>query len=244
MSKTAIITGSSRGIGKEIALELAKQGYNVVINSSKSQAEGDSTAKECALLGARSIYIKADVSTPNGAKKLIEETIKAFGKVDVLVNNAGVTQKKLFIDCNEDDICGVLNHNINCVLFPSKEFINLMKNEGGAIVNISSIQSVCMGSAESLYSASKAAINGLTRALAAEYGAAGIRVNAVCPGFIETNMTKCYNAAEKAEFCENVPLKRLGTTTDVAKAVLFLASDDAAYISGQCLFVDGGTTIA
>lgn len=244
MAKTAIITGSSRGIGKEIALELAKQGYNVVINSSKTQAEGESTAKECALLGARSIFIKADVSTPNGAKKLIEETIKAFGKVDVLVNNAGVAQKKLFIDCNEADVQSILNHNINCAVYPTKECIKAMTQNGGSIVNISSIQSVCKGSMESLYSASKAAINGLTRVLAAEYGSCGIRVNAVCPGFIETNMTASYSKEEKEEFCQSVPLARLGTTKDVAGAVAFLASDAASYITGQCLFVDGGTTIS
>ena len=244
MSKTAIITGSSRGIGKEIALELAKQKYNVVINSNKSTKEGNDVANMCAKLGARAIYVQANVATEKGAQKLIDHAIKAFGKIDVLVNNAGITQKKLFIDCTEKDVASVLNHNINCIIYPTKECLKTMVQNGGSIVNISSIQSVCKGSMESLYSASKGSINALTSALAEEYGPSGVRVNAVCPGFIETNMTSSYTKKEKKEFCQSVPLGRLGTTTDVAKSVLFLASDDASYITGQCLFVDGGTTIA
>ena len=244
MTKTAIITGSSRGIGREMALEFARNGYNVVICSNKSKADGQKVADQCAALGVRAIHVNADLQTEEGAKELFSQATAAFGAIDVLVNNAGVAQKKLFIDTSPSDVQSILNHNLNCVLYPSKEFINLMKNKGGAIINISSIQSKCRASFESLYAASKAAINGLTRALASEYGSAGIRVNAVCPGFIETEMTASYTASEKAEFCESVPLGRLGTTSDVAKVVLFLASDAASYITGQCIFVDGGATIS
>ena len=244
MAKTAVITGSSRGIGKEIAVAFAKKGYNVVINSRNSRGEGKMVADKCASLGARSIYVCADISTEEGAKKLIEAAVGVFGQIDVLVNNAGVTQKKLFVDCTEKDVETVLYGNIASCVFPSIEAIKVMKDYGGSIVNISSMQAKTKSSSEALYGASKAAINGLTRALAAEYGPSGIRVNSVCPGFVETDMTKNYSDEEKEDFRDMTPLGRLGSVKDVAGLVVFLASDKASFITGECIGVDGGVTIS
>lgn len=244
MAKTVVVTGSSRGIGNEIALAFAHAGYNVVVNSKSSVKEGNEVANECAKSGVRAMYVQANVATAAGAKKLISSAIEAFGKIDVLVNNAGKTQKKLFIDSTEKDVEDILFGNIASCIYPSIECINEMKNYGGSIVNISSMQANTKASTEALYASSKAAVLGLTKALAAEYGPCNIRVNAICPGFIETDMTKNYTKKEKQEFCELVPLGRLGKTTDVAELVLFLASDKAGYITGAIFDVDGGVTKA
>lgn len=245
MKKTAVITGSSRGIGRAIALAFAKKGYNVVINSKTTVEQGQKTANECAKHGVGAIYVCADVSTALGAKKLAETAINTFGKIDVLVNNAGVAQSKLLIDATEDDVKNILFHNIACPVFCCKEFIpNMLSNGGGAIINISSMLTKAKAAMESLYATSKSGIIGLTQALACEYGGSNIRVNAIAPGFINTDMTNCFSVAEKAEFAQNTPLGRIGKPNDIAGIAVFLASKQAQYITGATIYADGGVTLA
>lgn len=244
MQKTAVITGSSRGIGRAIALAFARAGYNVVINSKTTVKAGEQVAGECAALGVRSIYVQADVSTPQGAKCLIEKAIAAFGAIDVLVNNAGVAQSKLLIDCTDADVKNVLFHNLGCCVYASREALKYMTANGGSIINISSMLAKSNASMESLYATGKAGIIGLTQALACEYAASNVRVNAIAPGFIDTDMTACFTKKEKQEFASSTPLGRLGTPSDIAGVAVFLASSAASFITGATIYADGGVTLA
>lgn len=243
MAKTVVVTGSSRGIGKAIALGFARKGWNIVVNSKTSEKEGRAVAKECETFGVRAIYVKADVSRLDEVEKLAKEAYAAFGKVDALVNNAGVAQSKLFVDCTNDDIQSVLVGNLLCTTNCCLEFLKEMRKTGGVIVNISSFQGQKGASMETLYATAKAGILGLTKSLAAEYGPSGVRVNAILPGFIETDMTACYSKEEKQEFAANTPLGRLGTPKDVAEVALFLASDVSAFVTGASFVVDGGVSL-
>ena len=242
--KTVVVTGSSRGIGKEIALAFAREGYNVVVNSANRGEDGNKVASECAKFGIQSNYICADVSTAGGAEKLIRETISKFGGIDVLVNNAGRAQQKLLIDCTAKDVEKTLLGNISGIVYPTIYALKTMKDTGGSIINISSIQSVQKGSTESLYAAAKAGIVGFSRAVSCEYGSCGIRVNAICPGYIKTKMTEQFSADDEKNFAEITPLGRIGSPKDVAGLAVFLASDKASFITGEAIFVDGGVTKA
>ena len=243
MTKTVAISGSSRGIGRAMALAFAEKGYNVVVNSKTTCDLGEEVARECEKLGVRAVYVQADVSTEAGAKKFAKVAFDTFGKIDCLVNNAGVAQSKLLIDCTEDDVKNVLFHNIACPVFCSKEFLKEMCKTGGVIINISSMLAKSNAAMESLYASSKAAIIGLTQALACEYGPSGVRVNAIAPGFIETQMTDNFSAEEKREFADQTPLGRLGQPKDISGLAVFLASDEASFVSGATLFADGAVTL-
>lgn len=242
--KTVIVTGASRGIGACIAKEFAKNGYNVVLNYFKSEEKAKEVSKEIESLGARVLLSKADVSDPTQVQTMVEEAIKVFGNVDVLVNNAGISISGLLIDMTNEQIQNLVSTNLVSQIVCAREVAkHMIGRQSGRIVNVSSIWGVVGGSNETVYSATKAGIIGFTKALAKELGLSNITVNAVAPGAIETDMMKCYDAETKNQIAEETTLGRIGKPEDIAKAVLFLASDDASYITGQVLRVDGGWNI-
>lgn len=238
--KTAVITGASRGIGAAIAVAFAKSGYRVVINYNKSRERAK--ALEQILNDSYStevVCVQADVSTPEGARKLIGEAVSAFGGIDVLVNNAGIAQQKLFTDITDADWQNMISTNLSSVFYVSREATPVMlSKKKGSIINISSIWGETGGSCEVHYSAAKAGIIGLTKALAKELGLSGITVNCVCPGVIKTDMLSSFSEEDLASLAEETPLNRLGTPKDVADAVLYLAKAD--FVTGQVLSVNGG----
>lgn len=239
--KTVIVTGASRGIGASIAKEFAKNGYNVVLNYFKSEDKAKMVAKEIEELGARVLLEKADVSDAKQVEKMVQEALKVFGRIDVLVNNAGISVSGLLIDMTTEQIQNLVSTNLVSQIVCSKEVAkHMMSQQSGRIVNVSSIWGVVGGSNETVYSATKAGIIGFTKALAKELGLSGITVNAVAPGAIETDMMKEYDQTTKEQIAEETLLGRIGKPEEIAKAVMFLASDDASYITGQVLRVDGG----
>ncbi|MBQ7467221.1 MAG: glucose 1-dehydrogenase [Clostridia bacterium] len=239
--KTVLITGAARGIGKEIALELAKEGYNIVLNFNKSEEQAKEVADKISKLGARVLICQADVSKPEEVKKLVGGAVSVFGKIDVLVNNAGISLYKLLIDSSDAEIQNAIQTNLNSVIFMSREVVkNMLQFGGGKIINISSKWGIVGGSGESVYSAAKSGIIGFSKALAKEVGFSGINVNVVAPGVIETDMIKNLSMQDKKELESQIALGRIGQPSDVAGVVKFLASDEASYITGQVIEVDGG----
>ena len=238
--KTAIVTGSSRGIGKAIALKLATKGYQIVINNFVYEESVEEVIKEVGAAGGTGTFIRADVSKFEEAKALIDQTVEKFGRIDLLVNNAGITRDGLIMRMSEQDFDSVINVNLkgafNCSRFAAPVMI---KQRSGKMVNISSIVGVRGNAGQANYAASKAGIIGLTKSLARELGSRNITVNAIAPGFIETEMTAALPEKTVAEFLAQIPLKKLGKPEDIANTVAFLASDEADYISGQVIAIDG-----
>lgn len=239
--KTAVITGASKGIGAAIAVAFAKSGYKVVINYNKSEERARSL---CQILNdtypTEAVCIQADVSTPEGAKKLISESLSAFGDIDVLVNNAGIAQQKLFTDITNEDWQNMINTNLSSVFYVSREAVPFMvSKKSGSIVNISSIWGETGGSCEVHYSAAKAGVIGLTKALAKELAPSGITVNCVCPGVIRTDMLSSFTADDLKALAEETPVMRLGSPKDVADAVFYLGTN-SGFVTGQVLGVNGG----
>ena len=238
--KTAIVTGSSRGIGKAIALKLATKGYQIVINNFVYEESVEEVIKEVEAAGGTGTFIRADVSKFEEAKALIDQTVEKFGRIDLLVNNAGITRDGLIMRMSEQDFDRVINVNLkgafNCSRFAAPVMI---KQRSGKMVNISSIVGVRGNAGQANYAASKAGIIGLTKSLARELGSRNITVNAIAPGFIETEMTAALPEKVVAEFLAQIPLKKLGKPEDIANTVAFLASDEADYISGQVISIDG-----
>lgn len=239
--KVALVTGASRGIGREIALTLAGCGAAVAVNYNGSKERADEVAKEIAANGGRAIAIQANVALPQDTEKLFDETLAAFGKVDILVNNAGITKDNLILKMSEEEYDAVLDTNLKGAFLCMKHAAKLMlKQRGGRIINIASISGVVGNAGQANYCAAKAGLIGLTKSLARELGSRGITVNAVAPGFIETDMTQKLPDQVKEGMLAQIPLKRAGSAKDVAQAVAFLASDGASYITGQTLQVNGG----
>lgn len=239
--KTVLITGASRGIGKEIALKFATNGYNVVLNYNHSEQKALELAKRIENLGVKCLMYKADVAVEMEVQQMINKALKEFGCIDVLVNNAGVALSKLFQKTTTDDIAKVFGVNTFGVINCSKAVVPSMVSEkSGKIINISSIWGKVGASMETIYSASKGAVIAFTLALAKELAPSGISVNCVCPGVIDTDMLLNLNNDDKNDLKEQTPLNRLGTPEDVANAVYFLASDSANFITGQVITVDGG----
>lgn len=238
--KTVVVTGASRGIGRAVAKEFANNGYNVVICYNKSVSDAQQLLNEVSQT-TRAIAVKVDVSNEDDVKNMVEITKKTFGNIDVLVNCAGVSDTRLLIDSTKDDYDFVFDTNMrgtyNTCKLVGRE---MLSNQSGKIINISSIWGLRGGSCESVYSASKGAIIAFTKALAKELGSNGINVNAVAPGFIQTDMTKNVTNEIKQEIMESSALGRLGTPEDVASVVLFLASEKSKFITGQVIGVDGG----
>ncbi|MCB0281118.1 MAG: 3-oxoacyl-[acyl-carrier-protein] reductase [Calditrichae bacterium] len=241
--KAIIVTGSSRGIGKEIAIAYAKEGAMVTI-SSRNDESLKSVADEIKSIGGEVLSVAADVSKPEDSKTLIEQTIAKFGKVDILVNNAGITRDNLLLRLSEEDWDNVIDINLkgafNCLKAVTKQ---MMKQRQGCIINMSSVVGVMGNAGQVNYAASKAGIIGITKSAAKELASRGIRVNAIAPGFIETDMTDNLPEKAKEELVSAIPLGKLGTVQDVADLVLFLTSEKAKYITGQVINVDGGMVI-
>lgn len=239
--KVCVVTGSSKGIGKAIALEFAKNGAKVVINASAMSERAEETLKEIRETGALCELVCADISTADGAKMLIDTAVEKFGGVDVLVNNAGITRDTLMLRMSEDDWEKVMDVNLkgpfNCIKAVSRV---MMKKKCGSIINISSVVGIIGNPGQANYSASKAGLIGLTKTTAKEFAKKGIRANAVAPGFIQSDMTEILSDEVKESYLSNIPLGRFGTGKEVADLCVFLASDSSAYITGQVINVDGG----
>ncbi|NCO23620.1 MAG: 3-oxoacyl-ACP reductase [Candidatus Infernicultor aquiphilus] len=240
--KVALITGSARGIGKAIALELANHGAKIVINDILPKNEIDKTLEEIRKSGDQAIGIRADITIFKEVESMVKEIINKFGKIDILVNNAGIIRDSLLIRMKEEDWDTVININLKGTFNCSKTVAKYMlrQKSGGKIVNISSVIGLVGNIGQANYAASKAGIIGLTKSIAKELALRNINVNAIAPGFIETDMTKRLSEKVIKDLQQQIPLKRLGTVKDIAKVVYFLVSDNANYITGQVINVDGG----
>jgi 3-oxoacyl-[acyl-carrier protein] reductase len=236
--KVALITGGSRGIGKAIAIEFVRAGYNVVFTYNSTVPDG--VMSELAALGAEALAVKCDVTSEEAVVALFKQLEEKYNRLDVLVNNAGITNDKLLLRMSFDDFTKVINTNLNSCFLTCKNAIKVMGRAGGAIVNVSSVVGLMGNAGQANYCSSKAGLIGLTKSVAKEYGSRGIRVNAVAPGFIETDMTSGLTEEIKKEYQKQIPMKRFGKAEDVAQACLFLASEKASYITGQVLTIDGG----
>lgn len=239
--KVALVTGASRGIGREIALTLAGYGAAVAVNYNGSKERADEVVARITGAGGRAVAVQANVASAVEIARLFEEAVSAFGRIDILVNNAGITKDNLILKMSEEEFDAVLDTNLKGAFLCMKHAAKLMlKQRGGRIVNISSISGIIGNAGQANYCAAKAGLVGLTKSLARELGSRGITVNAVAPGFIETDMTQKLPDQVKEGMLAQIPLKRAGCVKDVAEAVAFLASDHASYITGQTLQVNGG----
>ena len=242
--KSAIITGGVRGIGKAVAEEFCRQGADVLLCYRSNDEAAKNTAEELRKYGTKVELMKGDVSDPAHAEEAVKYAQNAFGRIDILVNNAGITNDKLMMRMSPEDFDSVVRANLSGSFYFLKAASAVMiKQKSGRIVNISSIVGVRGNAGQVNYSASKAGIIGMTLSAAKELGKRGITVNAVAPGFIETDMTDVLSEAQKQAMTDTISLGRVGTAMDIAHAVTFLASDRAAYITGQVLGVDGGMSI-
>ncbi|MEH7084679.1 3-oxoacyl-[acyl-carrier-protein] reductase [Neobacillus drentensis] len=239
--KAALVTGASRGIGREIALELARQGANVAVNFSGSEAKANEVVDEIKALGREAFAVKCDVSNTEEVAAMVKGTIDTFGKLDILVNNAGITKDNLLMRMKEEEWDDVININLKGVFLCTKAVTRqMMKQRVGRIINIASIVGVSGNPGQANYVAAKAGVIGLTKTTAKELASRNITVNAIAPGFITTDMTDKLSEEVKAEMLKQIPLARLGEPKDIAKITAFLASDDSAYMTGQTLHIDGG----
>lgn len=242
--KVAIITGGSRGIGKEIAKKFAKENYNLVINYVSEKTNTEELKKEFEALGAEVLFIKTNVTSYEECEKMAKDAINKFGKIDVLVNNAGVTKDSLLLRMKEEDFDTVINVNLKGTFNVTKACIPyMMKKKSGKIVNISSVVGISGNSGQANYAASKAGIIGFTKSVAKELASRNILANCVAPGYIATDMTNGLSDAVKESINNQIPLKRVGMPEEVAKAVYFLAGEGNSYITGQVINVDGGMLI-
>ncbi|HDK7139798.1 TPA: 3-oxoacyl-[acyl-carrier-protein] reductase [Clostridium botulinum] len=242
--RTAIVTGASRGIGRAIAKKLASMGANLVLNYRSSAKEIDTLLEEIKEFGIETLVIQGDVSSFEDSKKIVDEAKNKFVTIDILINNAGITKDSLILRMAEEDFDKVISVNLKGVYNCSKHIAPIMlKQRSGKIINISSVVGVAGNAGQCNYAAAKAGVIGITKSLAKELGSRGITVNAVAPGYIKTDMTDALPEKVKKSIEDLLPLKRLGTPEDVAEAVGFLASDKAAYITGQVIHVDGGMII-
>jgi 3-oxoacyl-[acyl-carrier protein] reductase len=241
--KVAIVTGSSRGIGKAIAFELVQSGAKVVI-SGRNRERIELVLKQIGGMGGEAISVSADVSKMDEASNLINKTLEKWERVDILVNNAGITRDSLIVRMTNEDWQEVLDTNLtgtfNCIKSVTRQ---MMKQRSGSIINITSVVGIMGNAGQANYAASKAGIIGLTKAVARELASRNITCNAVAPGYIETELTEELDEKIKENLRQQIPLERIGTIEDVAKVVTFLASDNASYITGQVINVDGGLLI-
>lgn len=239
--KCAVVTGAAKGIGRAIALKLAREGANIVLNYRNSEDKAIETEKELLTLGVEVIRVKGDISKEEDVLKLIEISKEKFGKIDIMVNNAGITKDALLLRMKKEDFDSVIDVNLKGVFNCLKAITPVMvKQKEGKIINLSSVVGVSGNAGQVNYAASKAGVIGMTKSLAKEVGSRGITVNAVAPGFIETDMTEVLGEKFKEEAKKNIPLRRLGKPEDVADVVAFLASNSSSYITGQVIHVDGG----
>jgi len=227
--KVAVVTGASRGIGRQIAISMAKEGAVVIVNYNGSAAKAEDVVKEITEAGGQAEAVQCNVSDYSAAEVFLKDIISRYKRIDILVNNAGITRDNLLMKMTEEEF--------NCIKHVSRQ---MLKQKSGRIINISSVSGVMGNAGQANYCASKAGVIGLTKSVAREIGSRGITVNAIAPGFIDTEMTAVLPDDVKKAMGEQIPLKHFGETKDIAEAVAFLASDEAAYITGQVLHVDGG----
>ena len=239
--KTAVVTGGSRGLGRAVCLELAAGGANVVLCYAGNENAANETAAACEALGAKVLAVRCDVADSAQVKALMDEALKDFGRIDILVNNAGITRDGLLMMMKETDFDDVINTNLKGAFLCMKAVARtMMKQRYGRIVNLSSVVGLRGNAGQVNYAASKAGVIGMTKSLAKELASRGVTVNAVAPGCMETDMTAAMPEAAKTATLAAIPMGRMGAAEDVAKAVAFLASEEAGYITGQVVAVDGG----
>lgn len=239
--KTAVVTGGSRGIGRAICLKLAGQGANIVLNFAGNEAAAEETRSQCEALGVKALAVKGDVADAEACNALIEKAVSEFGGVDILVCNAGVTWDNLLMRMSDEEFQKVIDTNLKGTFHCMRAAIRpMMKKRRGRIISISSVVGLMGNAGQINYAASKAGVIGMTKSLAREVASRHITVNAVAPGFIKTDMTAVLSDSVKEGILHGIPLGELGEAEDVANAVLYLASDEAAYITGQVISVDGG----
>lgn len=242
--KVALITGASRGIGRACAVRLAADGYTVVINYSHSEAEALAALEEIRAAGGDGMICKADVSNPEEVRKMATLVDKTYGQIDLLVNNAGVVKDEYLLMMNPDTLDKCLSLNVKGYFFCAQAVaLKMFRKKRGVILNMSSVSGELALAGQSVYSATKGAVNSMTRVLAKELSPKGIRVNAIAPGFIETDMIRALPEEKKAEYLANIPLRRFGKAEEVAAAVSALASDAFSYMTGQIVTLDGGISL-
>lgn len=239
--KVALVTGGSRGIGRAIALELGRRGAHVAVNYAGNEKKAEEVVKELNDIGVQSFKIKANVSEEQEVKEMVKKVVKEFGKLDILVNNAGITKDNLLMRMKVEEFDEVINTNLKGAFLCTKAVTRqMMKQKSGRIINIASVVGVIGNPGQANYVAAKAGVIGLTKTTAKELASRNILVNAIAPGFIQTDMTDVLTEEQKGAILSNIPLEKLGKPEDVAKTFCFLASDDAKYITGQTIHVDGG----
>ena len=239
--KVVVVTGASRGIGKEIALKYAKNGYNVAINYVSDKTNVEELEKEFKEKGAEALIVKADVSKSEQVQEFIKAVIEKYGKIDVLVNNAGITRDMLLMRMKEEDFDKVIEINLKGTFLVTKEVVPyMMKKRDGKIISLSSVVGVTGNAGQCNYSASKAGIIGFTKSIAKELASRNIRANAVAPGFIDTDMTNVLSDEVKENINKQIPMRRMGTAREIANVVYFLGSEESSYITGQVINIDGG----
>ena len=240
-NKTVFVTGGSRGIGKEVALKFAENGYNVVINYVSSKTDVEALKSEFEGKGVKALIMQADVTDKTAIEELVKKAIEKFGAIDVLVNNAGITRDNLLMRMSEEEFDKVIEINLKGTYIVTKAVTKyMMKKRKGSIINLSSVVGVAGNAGQCNYAASKAGIIGFTKSIAKELASRNIRSNAVAPGFIETDMTAVLSDEIKENIHNQIPLKRMGTAKEVANLIYFLGSDESAYITGQVINIDGG----
>jgi len=241
-NKVVIVTGGSRGIGKDISITLAKTGYNVILNYNKSEKEAKNIKQELLNEGIEIDIFKADVTKRNEVKELIKYTIDKYKKIDVLINNAGISQSKLFTDITDEDWNNMIQTNLTSAFYTSQETVaNMINNKSGCIINISSIWGLVGASCEVHYSVAKAGLDAMTKSLAKELGLSNIRVNSIAPGIINTDMNKNLTNEELAEIINEIPLNKIGYPQSITNCVKWLIEDD--YTTGQIISINGGWVI-
>ncbi|ABV62173.1 3-oxoacyl-[acyl-carrier-protein] reductase [Bacillus pumilus] len=244
-NKTAVVTGASRGIGRSIAIDLAKNGANVVVNYSGNEAKANEVVDEIKALGQQAFAVKADVSNAEEVQALMKQAVDTFGSIDILVNNAGITKDNLLMRMKENEWDDVININLKGVFNCTKAVTRqMMKQRSGRIINLASVVGVCGNPGQANYVAAKAGVIGLTKTTAKELATRHITVNAVAPGFISTDMTDKLDENVQTEMLKQIPLARFGAPEDISNVVVFLASEGAGYITGQTIQVDGGMVMS
>ena len=239
--KTAIVTGGSRGIGKAVCLELARRGCNIVLSFAGNTAAADQTVAECQALGVQALAVQGNVADADAVKALFDAALEKFGAIDILVNNAGITRDNLLMLLKEEDFDAVVDTNLKGAFLCMKAAVRpMMKQRRGRIISLSSVVGLRGNAGQVNYAASKAGVIGMTKSLAKELASRGVTVNAIAPGFIETDMTAAMPEAAKTATLASIPMGRLGQAEDVARAIAFLAAEESGYITGQVLCVDGG----